>query len=274
MPEMGAIAGSWSTTAGAVGASTQGTTVTTSASAHTKGSWTELIASTLFDANWALIAIGSNTSGAGGQLLVDIGIGSSTEQPLFPNLFYHVPPTGTNNGLAYYLFPCFIPRGSRLSARSQSSFAASITSEVVVYLFHNHLLGGNPGGGCRDYGGIATSRGVNVDPGTTPNADSGWVEVTAATEFDHNWICVAGQFGDRSLSAATRWLLDIGVGAATEQEFISDLIFSADTTRDMPLVGNVCFPCFIPKGTRLTARARCNVATNADRDVYIKIYGA
>lgn len=268
MPEFGTVQAGLARTIGAVPASTNGTTITGASSADTKGSWVELEASTEFDASWVLVSI---YPGANVEFLVDIGIGAATEQIIIPDLF--VFGRASNGATRSFLFPLFIPHSSRLSARCQSSVAGQSAGITITLFSGTGLSGGSGPSVVSAYGAVALSTGTNIDPGGTAHTDSSWVELTASTDRAHNWVVISVRNGDWAMTAGTRWLLDIGIGAATEQEVISDLLYSADTLSDSPFNGVICFPYFIPPGSRLTARVRSSSITDGDRDINIKIYG-
>ena len=272
MPEFSSVSGGVVRSYGATaGTSSRATTLTAAGSINTKGSVVELVASTEFDANWLLVQT-NEASGNPASYLLDILIGSSTEQVIIPDLYI---AAGHNpNGAPPYLFPIFIPKGSRLSARCQSS-TASATLDVSLTLISGTMIGNSqPPSWVSAYGAVASSIGTNVDPGAVADTDSAWTQIVAATDRAHNWLVIAGRFGDIALGAATRWRLSIGIGAATEQALIPDLHFSADTIADSPFGGVVCLPVFIPAGSRLTARVRSSVTTDGDRDIWLKLYGA
>jgi hypothetical protein len=270
VPEFSSIQAGLAKTYGSVPASTQGTTITSGGSANTKGSYVELTSATTNDANWVLIHFGNISTLT--NFLVDIAIGAATEQIIIPDL--SVPGRNTGAGGGSFLFPIFVPAGSRLTARCQA-VTVSATIEIVMTLFSGTLLSGSsqPSSIVSAYGAVASSLGTNLD-GVTANTDSAWTELTAATDRDHSWLCVAARYGDTTLAAVTRWMVDIGIGSATEAEIISDLFVTADTTSDFPYTPVLWFPYYVPAGSRLTARVRSNVATDGDRDINIRLYGA
>jgi hypothetical protein len=271
MPEMPSLGGSWSETAGAVTASSIGTTLTSSASANTKGTTVELIASTAHDAHWiSVTALCGATPGITG--FVDILIGASTEAVLIANL----PTTlriADDGGGGPFLFPLFIPRGSRLAARYQNS-SGSATVDVII-----HLFGGHPAGPWADcsyvdrYGATTTSRGTNVDPGGTANTYV-LAEITASTLRPIRWLVLCAQSSDQAWVAAPQWTVRLSIGSATESQIGGDLILTGGTTGDniMPFM-HWYFPLFIPAGSRLSVDAKCTSTTDGDRDLLISIYG-
>jgi hypothetical protein len=250
------------------GTSSVSTTLTSSASTNTKGTAVELIAATAFDANWIEIDFTNMTASA--NFLVDILIGAATEQVIIPDLIAVARATG--GSFSAYLFPVFIPKGSRLAAQCQDHIGSG-TLNISIRLISGISMSAGSGPSWVDaYGSVASSIGTNVDPGATPDTDV-IVEITASTVRAHRWLVVASRFGDLSV-AATNWRLSVGIGASTEAILIPDMHSSADLTTDVPCNWVRHFPVFIPKGSRLTAIMRCSTGTNGDRDANIKFYGA
>lgn len=111
---------------------TSGTTVgtaITSGTANTKGSWTQIVASTPYDASAFLLDLW--VSSAGLDYLVDIGVGAAaSEYVVLPNLYIRA---GTTTGLTseYTLVPLSIPTGTRVSARAQCSTASSVVNAII-----------------------------------------------------------------------------------------------------------------------------------------------
>lgn len=270
MPEFPFAQVNESETGGAVPASTTATTLTAAGTTNVKGSYVELIASTARDANWIIVKCGNVSASA--NFLVDIAIGSATEQIIIPDLY--IQARGAGCSYAPYLFPIFIPRGSRLSARCQCSSASQTLNIEIILLSGMQLSGGSPPSLVSAYGGVSLSIGTTIDPGGTAHTDSAWTQLTAATDRQHHWLVVGARWGDASIGATTSWMLDIGVGSATEQEIISDLWVSADTTADVSYSQVVCLPYFLPASTRIVARARSSSVSAGDRVVFVKLYGA
>jgi hypothetical protein len=273
MPEFPAIGGSYSETAGAVTASSIGTTVANDAgSSSTKGTIVQLIAATAHDAHWISVSI--LTAGTPGTVgLCHILIGASTESVLIADLPCNNRAANEGGG-GPYLFPLFIPKGSRLSAQYQAN-NTSTNAEVTVQLF-----GGNPVGPWADcgyvdrYGATASSRGTNIDPGGVADTYA-LVEITAATLRPIRWLVLCAQNADTAFAAATQWTVRLKIGASTEAQIGGDLILTAGATTDnaRPFT-HWYFPIYIPKGSRLSVDAKCSSTTDDDRDLYISIFGA
>lgn len=98
-----------------------GTAVDPGGAANTKGSWTELVASTgeTIRGFWIHIGLNENlTVGVVSSTFTDIGIGAAaSEQVIVPN---HYTMTGTSeNGIRSVFYDIEIPAGTRIAARSQ-----------------------------------------------------------------------------------------------------------------------------------------------------------
>ncbi len=272
MPEMPAQGGGWSQQYGSVAASSIGTTITSGASSSTKGTLVELIASTEQDGHWLSVTIVQGATGTNTVGLLDILIGAATEQVLIANL-----PTSTRGGDegggGPFLFPLFIPKGSRLSGQYQAN-NTSCTVEVILHQFGGTAFG--PYAGCTyvdRYGDTASSRGTNVDPGAVANTYSSVVELTSSTLRPIRWLVIGLQNVDTAMSAL-RWTIELLIGAATEVVVGGDLMDGAGATTDNLIpVDHYYIPIFIPQATRLAVKAKCSSTTDGDRDLYVSLFG-
>jgi hypothetical protein len=275
MPDLPTLGGGPSET-GADAAASVGISLSPGASANTKAAtWTELIASTDYAANWLLVHLGQSTvTGASSGVLVDIGVGGSTaEQVLVPNLRYAQTSTA-QYVTPSYLMPLRIPAGTRLSARSQSS-----TGSGSLKITATAISGGvaaPPGFGRVEAAGAntATSLGVSIDCGGSAHTDVVG-QLIASTGFAYRWLVLSvGVSSDVVTAAATSFLVDICVGAGgAEVPIINDIYFHGSTGTDMPHPVTVGFPVAIAAGSRLSARARCSVNTAGDRIIDLAAYG-
>lgn len=248
--------------------STYGTTLT-AGSSNAKGTAVELIASTSFDAHWVEV-MATNASGAN-SYAIDLLIGSATEAVIIPNMTFRARLAADGGGR--WLFPIFIPKGSRIAAQVGSS-TNSATCSVGVNLFNSGIGSHGLPGTVAQYGTMTSSLGVNVDPGGTANTDA-QAEITAATSWDHNWLVLTVANTDITFTAASKWLIDVLIGASTEAVLVSDLPLGGAGTTDVMRPDNVFhLPVFVPKGSRLSVRARCSINTDGDRDLYVTLHGA
>ena len=251
-----------------------GTVATSSASANTKGSWAQLIASTDMPADGFLLHV-ENPSAVTKDYLVDIAVGGAgSEQVILSNLLVTVRNT---NGYAHTGIPFFgphIPAGSRISARVQSNNAGAVTVQVSMTLLSANFITTGLGGQLISTLGASTadSGGVNVDPGTAANTKGAWSELSSSTPARFNQILLVIGNQSQSARAIANFLLDVGVGAAgSEQVIVPNLAFlQSSSTVPFPLWFFV--PVGVPSGSRLAVRAQCSI-TGATRVFDAAVYG-
>lgn len=195
-------------------AARQGTTVTASGTIHTKGAYTELIASLNADAYGFFVELRSvMTSNAVTGLLVDIAKGAAAAETVFaPNLHGGAagPSAGdTSHGPKHYFVPCFVASGTRIAARCQA-LIVSDTVQVIVRAVQSPVVSLTLGSATTAYGvDAANSRGTSVTPAS--GSFGSWTEI-GTTSADHNaWGVGYGQLADTSI-AATGVLIEIGHG--------------------------------------------------------------
>ncbi len=254
-----------------------GTSLLSGGSANTKGSWTQLIASTGSDACALLVGLNSWQASTG-EFAIDIGIGGAgSEQALIQNLGFWGAVLLTTQTL---VVPISIPAGARVSARAQST----LTSADVVATVH--LMDGNwataEGAAAVDtYGWVsASTHGTTVDPGAVANTKGAWAQLTASTTNDicglFAFVDCAGVTGNSAVSANV--LVDIGIGAAaSEQALISNMEFlklnsSSDLNTMVPQYTPL-IPVQIPSGTRIAARCQSGLTTATQRNIGVTVYG-
>lgn len=256
----------------AVASTSSGTTVTTGGSAHTKGSWAEITASTPINAD-AVIVVLRGASGA--DTLTDIAVGASgSETVIFENL-YHGNGTSPSIGHgATYSIPASIPAGTRISARSQGH-AASQSLKVDLYLMKGGVAFPSARGRVTAYGAnTADSGGVVLNPGGTAHTKSVYKEITASTVNPITSLIAAFPLVGDPSNANADYLVDVAVGAAgSEVVVVGDFHFASASIGNAhhPMV-TPTFQVAIPAGTRIAVRAQCSIAT-ADSEFDVIIYG-
>jgi hypothetical protein len=238
-------------------------TLTAAASANTKSStWAEVIAATEHPASVVMVRIGGEGLTLHRNWLVDIAIGAAgAEVALISNLW--LSQGGTPDQYRHFFLPQPVPKGARLSARTQCSTASDATLKVGINLFSSAWRGSPPTGPVEAMGvNLATSGGV-VIPQPSANSESTWQEVIAATAFPHAGLIAT--FGkDPAWTNITRTLnaMDIGIGAAgVELPLLVDIPIAMNTASDTldPWM-TPTFPCAVPKGSRLSIRTRTAIA--------------
>lgn len=241
---------------GTVGATTVGTNVTAGASTTTKGTPAELISSTNFETYFVEIFAtdyGASTTASGGCM--DILVGSATEEILIPNLLM-----GNCGGVAAslmkrWMFPLYIPAGTRIACQAAGE-RNNLTFNVGICLYGgNGLPPFKTGSKVTTYGVGTIPAAVAVTPGAG-GAEGSWTEITSSTSEDHFALYPSLHIpGDTAIGART-YFLDIGLGAATEEEIAQSYIFTATAAEIIAGPTFKVMPCFkdIPAGSRLTAR--------------------
>jgi hypothetical protein len=224
----------------------------TSGVAHTKGAWSQMIASCPIDADGFYVQLW-NSTGSPQDWLIDIGIGASgSEVVLVPDLYLR---SQQNDSMGEKIVsPMAIPAGARISGRGQgSSTAGAITGQVVP------MKGGLAGVGgfqrCISAGVVsASSRGTQM----TEDYGIGWALLRDNCPEMKGFV-VSGWPAQAYSSNPDVGILDIGcalagAGAATH------MLLPGLVTRFPPNVqGNGCWsgwwPIRVPDGCSLWARA-------------------
>jgi len=177
------------------------TTVTSHSSAHTKGSWTQLLSSLPFSADGLLITIYGSTATAGREYLIDIGIGpTDNEIVLIPNLPWSMNSTMRLKTWQAY-FPLSVPVGTRISARVQCS-----TGDSAIYV-QVHVFSGTFGisrslSYMESYGvNTGTTRGVSIDPGSSGNTKGNWTQITSSLSRETKGLYIG--IGEQNNTART-----------------------------------------------------------------------
>lgn len=252
-------------------ASSKGTQITANATANTKGNYTQLVASTPYDAKGFILQIVNGSVATG--YLVDIAIGAAgSEVDLLSNIDYGPGPSGAS-GIQIHV-PCEIPAGTRIAARCQSG-TGSATVFVSLILFDGDWNFETPLGAPVTYGSLtASSKGTLVDPGTPANTKAAYSEIVASTTYDIGALQVI--FDDQAVASAAAqwWLVDIAVGAAgSEVVIIPNILFWSNSAAILVLASPPLFRVHIPAGTRLAARAQGTNNTSGTRKFGISLLG-
>lgn len=251
---------------------TTGTSVTAGGTAHVKNTtYTTLIASTAQDAYAIEIKFSDvSTAVTDTSMLVDIAIGAAaSETVIIPNLNagYAGGQQALNEGGQFYWFPLYIPSGSRISATAQ---AAIISDTVLVTV----RLWGQPsspvwaGSEVIDYGTVgASSKGTDVAAGTS-GAEGTFTQIVASTTRSHYYIAAGMGCAADTTVQTNGGLIDVGVGAATEDPILEDYPFRASTNEDITHRPIGTF-VQVPSASRLTARISAQSATAQSYDVIL-----
>lgn len=255
--------------------STSGTTTATNlpsnASANTKGAWTQLIASTAFEAQGFYASFRGVV--ASQDVLFDIGIGGAgSEQAIISNMAFSQQTLRVAAGV---YIPLNIPKGSRISARAQATLGGGLAVSIALYpvalgLKHAEGFGRTVTMGAN----TADSGGTSVDPGGSANTKGAWSEISSSCPIDVQWLIVCITNQNNSATTTTVFAIDIGVGGAgSEVVIIPDLFSVVDSGIDTPEPQYYSIPVQIPAGSRVAARAQCGITDATDRLIDITLIG-
>jgi hypothetical protein len=239
----------WLPTGGALVEYVAATDATSSASAHTKGSYAQVVASTSADSNFMSFRI-QNTSilnTSAGQLL-DIAVGpAGNEIVIAPNLA--VGGIGGGGNEALIQLPISIPSGSRIAIRNQSEVASQAARVAQFELFNF------------DATGVPTevdSLGINTatSAGTKLAGSSGsWTEIVASTTRAYTAICMVPSTAEDVQVNLTNRTLEVGVGSSGNEVSFGAINVSYSANEFVAGRSNVVlFGQDIPAGSRLAVR--------------------
>jgi hypothetical protein len=245
------------------GPSDNSNTVTASSTAHTKGAWTQLVASSSFNASSLFVAVHSvATNATNTATLLDIGFGTSgSEQAVVENVGVGGAFTGSfaaGNFITYEV-PLQIPSGTRISARIQSVVSGGKTALVACYLINRG-----------DYALAPTSVDVlgsnitNSQAASLSGSSGTFAEIVASTTRNYRAIAVIPSIHSNDVANLPA-VFNVAVGASgNEEEFgqVETRIQNQEYTHIMPPYTTL-FGRNIPAGSRLSVKH--NIAANPDR---------
>jgi hypothetical protein len=219
-------------------------TLTANSSAHTKGSWVQLIASTSADASLLYFSIfGVAASGVNTATLLDIATGASGSETIIAGDI----AIGSASTVSV-VFPYRLPSGTRLAARIQSVVTGGKTATIRSVVID-----------AGDYATAPTS--VDVIGGNTANsqgisfsgASGTWVEGVASTSRAYRAVSMVISGHDAVLGGVTNAPFALGVGAASSEISFGDLRFTFSNSEAGVLIPpyNTLFGRNIPAGSRL-----------------------
>ena len=261
------------TEAGADTSDSRGTTIVGGGTADTKGGYTQIDASTAEAVNGFIVTFKSLSSGGTGNYLVDIALGSATEEIIVENLFVFNSQATTEGGVSYYI-DVAIPAGERVAARLQSSNGASADDVDIYITYLTKTLAGNSAGSfCESIGeNTADSGGTSIDPGATPNTKGSPVQLTASTANAYRGLFVAfGNQGNTGMQTA-HFLFDIMIGASTEEVIVANIPVHT-SLRETIVYPGTYYNVAVPKGERLTVKCQSSITDATDRLLDVIVYG-
>jgi hypothetical protein len=246
----------------------------TSGALNTKGSYTQLVAALGATANSAVVVVTRLTTVAPVHHLIDLATGAAgAETDIVPNLLALMSTTATSHAGGWSVdLPLAVASGTRVAIRNQAA-SASQDAWVSVTL---RAAGGTPGPTTyRNYGTNAgSSQGVSVDPGGTSNTKGSYAALSASTTGVTQVLIPILNIGASGTPGAAQWAVDVATGAAgAETVLLPDLRVStaASAASTNARLTRQAFPSltYIPAGTRLAARAACDITTATARQITV-----
>lgn len=231
-------------------------TVVGSGTANTKGSWTEIVASTSVAADGLVLYIGVTSSATTDtSALLDIGIGAAgSEVTVVPNLQVGWRNSNAGQGQRIeYVLPVSVPKGSRIAARVQGvQTSKSVVAGVSLVAYSKGI---KVPSALVDVGSdAATSNGVTVTSGSTTTKGA-WAQIGSAPQALRALIVSVGGAAGQTTLANGYSSIDVGVGASGAQEtIISDLHLQTQANEHVLQSWPSVLPCRVPSGATLWCR--------------------
>ena len=236
----------------------------------TKGSYTEVSASTSFNSSkcW----VGNNGSTAGNVYLYDIATGAAASETVRVDNVMICGPSLETYGAGLVQLEFDIASGTRIAARCQSSTSGA--DQIAMWILQeNRATASLPDP--ETYGiTTATTEGVTVDPGAVADTKGAYAEITASTAADHDVFLIMVGNNANTAAAATNWNMDLASGAGgAESIIVPDLSFVCGTASDTVLPSVTRVELAISSGTRLAARSMCGITDATDRLFMVSLIG-
>jgi len=187
-------------------------TLTADTAAHTKGAWTQIIASTSANASLLLLNIGSiATTATNTASLVDIATGASgSETAVISDIAVGGGNTvGANTTACLVAIPLKIPSGTRLSARMQSVVTGGKTGVLACTILDAGDYSTAPTSVDVIGSDTATSQGVSFS-----GASGSWTEAIASTSQAYRAVAAVFSMHSNDIATFNTTQMDIGVGAS------------------------------------------------------------
>lgn len=232
------------------------------ATAHTKGAWTQIVASTPFEACGIDLMIGLGSTSGDSRFLVDLSIGpagSESSHIIAANLF--VGGMGYRSGAHYIALPLAIPAGARLSVR-HSCNAGPTDWYVIVHagLRPAHPLLPRGFSACTTVG--VNEANTHLTPVTQKYVTPTWYELTAATpQQTRAMMVVSGGLTTGTAGASGTLMIAVGP-AGGEREVVGGQLVHTFSGIPFGTIHRGPTPVSIPAGSRLSAAVLSSSAAN------------
>jgi hypothetical protein len=236
-------------------------TVTANSNAHTKGAWTELIASTSANASLLVLDIDADITNTDSATLIDIATGAATsETAIISNVAIGGAVRSSLRPTFAFAVPFKIASGTRISARIQSVVTGGKTASVVARIFD---MG--------DYSYAPTSVDVlgtstATSEGTAMSGAAGtWVEIISSTANTYKALVIVPSTTAPAIAGSLFVEYVTGQGALGAEQEIGRLVaqYNTDETCGISSIYPTLVGTQIAAGTRLAVKH--DIAANPDR---------
>lgn len=246
-----------------------GVTITPSATANAKGSYGALGSAIGFEYDGFFVAITGNSGGGGPRYLIDIASDNTAQEVIAANLFFDPSVAGSFYVDQRHTFiPVKVKKGATLYARcSSTSGAGTVSVSVLGYGGDSRMTAGFSKHICAtDLTGGDPSNAITL----TGTSLTGWVQITASTPNRLAALSLAVDTLGSGLSTITPAMFEIGMGSLGSEVSLG-IKMAVMLSSSGGNGRSDWFPCNVPAGKRLVARAQCaNADTNS---VGVFLYG-
>jgi hypothetical protein len=191
------------------------TTATADAAAHTKGAFSQVIASTAANSSVFVVNVtGIVSSGSNTATLLDIATGASgSESVILENIAVGGASNPSQGGITFTV-PFKIASGTRLSARIQSVITGGKTADIEIQTFDAGNYDTAPTSADVVGANTANSQGVSFS-----GASGSWTQATASTTRAYRALVFVPSTHDNAISNLTA-NFEIGVGASGSEQTV------------------------------------------------------
>jgi hypothetical protein len=246
-----------------------GSTTVDAGANHTKGSWAELVSSTVRQYQGLIITIARTYSSEAENVMIDLAIGGAgSEVAIIENITFSI---GENACTSFYI-PLEIPVGSRISGRGQTSDTTNRAIDVgiigVASNFYSQsyqyaeTIGANE----------STTEGIGLVVNGTAHTKGSYSEVASAIAKDFKYLLIDLHWSREFTTADRVFLIDIAIGSAGSEQIIISNLWAKSTAGESVYPAVVGFPVQIPAGSRISVRAQQS-AIGAAYTIHLTLHG-
>lgn len=267
---------------GSVPASAIGTSLTTSGTANTEGSWTQVASSSDISAEvyWVNLRLShSYGTGTNRQVLVDVGVdpaGGTSYTEVVANLIGGNSADFSTPGAGHhYYFPLRIRAGSSVAVRAQASAASVAVRASLVFIGSPSRPEMAPAASFSEtIGTVTNSSGTSFTPGTS--AEGSWVSL--GTTAKDTWWHQLGVQVDNATQNAIGYYAELAYGDATNKVQILRMSYCTRTSESMghmhaANLWQATAYCRVPAGSTLYVRGRSNGAPDTGHNALAYCFG-